>query len=125
MSGGALAQALGVAERTQRKYEADESVPDARYLAAALTLGIDVEFILGRVHRSLIIMSESSEASAVVRAVEAVEEACSAASTNLSTYKKSRLIALVHRQLRAGQDVPTSRLAELIDLATEDPPRAQ
>jgi transcriptional regulator with XRE-family HTH domain len=120
-SGTDFAQALGVTERTQRNYESDERVPDARYLAAALSLGVDVEFVLGGHRRSVRLLSEGAEATAVVAAVNIVEEVCTARSAGLSAYKKARLVAVVHRQIVAGLNPSAADVAGLVDLATAEP----
>ena len=41
-----LAVACGIAKNTQLNYEKDERSPDAKYLAAAEALGIDVCYVL-------------------------------------------------------------------------------
>lgn len=41
-----LASAVGITKNTQLNYEKDERVPDAGYLVAVASLGVDVHFVL-------------------------------------------------------------------------------
>lgn len=122
MTARAFAAATGVTERTQRSYEGDARVPNAAYLAAALSLGVDVEFVLGGSLRSIRILSESAQAMAVISAVEAVEDACAEGHASLSVNKRARLIAVVHRMYAAGTEPTRDHLRALVELAAEGAP---
>ena len=119
MTGADFAEAMGVAERTQRSYEAGTRAPDAHYLTAALARGVDVEFVLGGSRRSIRIISESAAATAVVWAVQAVADACELARVSLSSYKLARLVAVAHRLHMAGDTPTPEHLRTLIELAAD------
>jgi transcriptional regulator with XRE-family HTH domain len=120
LTGAAMAQRLGVSERTLRSYESGERAPTVDYLTRADSLGVDVSYVMFGPRKSWRVTAEYADLNEIIGAFTSIEEACEARSVRLSTYKKGRLLALVYRR-RVRSEAPTAaELEALVELAASE-----
>lgn len=68
MAQPAFAAQGGVQKRAQINYESDGRQPDAAYLAAVATIGVDVQYVVTGVHSSAALAADEQELLALFRA---------------------------------------------------------
>lgn len=112
-----MADRLGVSKRSYCAYEAGDTSPNAKILAALAECGIDMAYLLTGRHFPLAVGKESLNEELLSQVIDGLEKLLEKTNRKLTPAAKAQQIAAIYSAFVADQNVDPKEINKLISRA--------
>ena len=112
-----MADRLGVSKRSYCAYEAGDTSPNAKILAALAECGIDMAYLLTGRHFPLAVGKESLNEELLSQVIDGLEKLLAQTNRKLTPSAKAQQITAIYSAFVADQNVDPKEISQLISRA--------